>query len=242
MSPPDRAQRYALRRKRPSGSFNPLQLSAITAWLRVANSTVTGAGISSLPDVLNVNPAVQGTDANRPALGTSANGLSLITGASGKVLTWPLAASNNATSQWGIAMHIRSPLSTAARAFWGVRGGNGADIDRIFVRVGTDESVNAQVFIDASNARQGATAASQIGDNTWHHVTIEFDGTAVAEAAKLTITVDTAVKALTLRNPVGAGAMYASGERHESHEASRDGGRGGNPIGGRAGVAGVSAT
>ncbi len=210
--PDDDDQQRAWELTAGSGApFDPRDLGGVvTAWLRVANSTVTGAGISSLPDVLNTNPAVQGTDANRPALGASANGLPLITGATGKVLFWPLAASNNGTSQWGIAMHMRSPLSAAARAFYGVRGANGADVDRIFCRIGTDESVNASIFIDASNQRQGATAASQIGDNTWHHVTIEFDGTAVAESAKLTITIDAAVKALTFSNPQGAGALPAT--------------------------------
>ena len=160
--------------------------------------------------MLNVNPAVQGTDAVRPALGTSANGLSLITGASGKVLTWPLAASNNGTSQWGIACHINTALAAGVRCVFGVRGGNGANVERFRLQVAADESVRAVVFIDDSNSRTGLTAASQIGDSTPKLLTVEFDGTQATEAAKLTITLDGAVKALTFTNEAGAGAIPAT--------------------------------
>lgn len=194
-----------------ANSFDPRDLgSAVTAWLRVGQSTVTGAGISSLPDVLNTNPAVQGTDAQRPALGTSANGFSLITGAANKVLTWPLAASNNATSQWGIAGHLRTPLSAAVRTIFGVRTGNGASALRINLTVAADESVRAAIYIDDSNNRAGGTAASQIGDDSVQFMTCEFDGTQATEALKLTITIDGVVKALTFANDAGAGAMPAT--------------------------------
>jgi hypothetical protein len=192
--------------------FGPSELSGvITAWLRVANSTVTGSGISSLPDALNANPAVQGTDAQRPALGTSGNGLSLITGASNKVLSWPLAASNNATSQWGVATHIRTPLSAAARCIFGIRGGgHGSNANRINVYVQSDESVHASIYIDDANNRAGFTASSQIGDDTVQFLTVEFDGAQAAEAAKLTVTLDGVVKALTFANEAGTGAMPSS--------------------------------
>lgn len=191
--------------------FDPRDLgSAVTAWLRVGQSTVTGSGISSLPDVLNTNPAVQGTDALRPVLGTSANGFSLITCASGKVLTWPLAASNNATSQWGIAAHLTTPLGAAARTVFGVRAGNGGNLNRVNVYVNSDESVHATIYIDDANNRAGVTAASVIGDSTPQFVTVEFDGTQGTEAGKITITIDGVVKVLSFANEAGAGTVPAA--------------------------------
>ncbi len=190
------------------GGFNPASLQGvITAWLRVQLATVTGSGISSLPDVLNDNPAVQGTDANRPALGTSANGFSLITAAANKVLAWPLVASNNATSQWGVATHIRTSLSAASRCVFGVRGGNGANLNRSQIYVHPDESVHANFYLDDSNGRVGITTASDIGDNTVQFLTVEFDGTQATEAGKLTVTLDGVVKVLSFVNEVGTGSM-----------------------------------
>lgn len=192
------------------GGFLPSQISAITSWLRVASSTVTGSGISSLPDLLNSNPAVQGTDAQRPALGTAANGLRLITGASGKVLTVPLIGGNSQTIQWGMAMHISTPLGAAARTIFGVRTGNGADKLRVNFKVDSDESLRCVVYLDDSNNRSGLTAASQIGDSTVHFVTAEFDGDQVTEATRLTLTIDGVVKSLTFANEAGSGTMPPS--------------------------------
>lgn len=190
------------------GLFNPAQLgSAISSWLRVAGAVVTGSGISSLPDVINVNPAVQGTDALRPALGASANGLPLITGASGKVLTVPLIGANSDPVRWGIATHISTPLSVSARTLFGVRTGNGASALRVNVKVDSDESLRCVVYLDETNNRAGATAASQIGGSTVHFITIEYDGDQATEATRLVISIDGVVKALTFANEAGAGTI-----------------------------------
>ncbi len=195
-----------------SGSLGPTDPSLagiISAWLRVPLATVTGSGISSLPDTLNSNPAVQASDLLRPPRGTSANGLSIISPVS-DVMTVPLIAANNATSQWGLALHLRSPNGAASRSVWVVRAGGGADFNRINVAETSTESFGATINIDDLNNRAGFTTASQIGDNTWHFVTVEFDGTQATEIGKLTITIDGIVKTLTFSNPSGVGAMPAT--------------------------------
>src|SRR5678816_2358752 len=80
-------------------------ITAISAILDVATATLVSGDISSLPDLLNSNPAVQTVSGRRPTLELSAgNGLPCMRFATNDALSWPITAqSAGGTSQagWG---------------------------------------------------------------------------------------------------------------------------------------------
>lgn len=84
------------------GAGQILALGKVSAWLRLAQGTVTGAGYSSIPDMLGGSPAEQSTDARRPVNGASTNGLPIATYTT-QVLQWPLGTGNNGAVKMGMA-------------------------------------------------------------------------------------------------------------------------------------------
>lgn len=183
----DPRRRSAARRARTlhkAGGFYPAQLSKVSAWLRVANGTVTGAGYSSIPDALGAtSPATQSTDANRPVNGTAANGLPIMN-LTDDFLFWPLSAANNGATKNGFACWCKSNNTGIQNLFVIWNGGGGAS------------AAKADFFVNASNlnyfCETGGTAAKSglMTANTWHFVTCEYDGTQATDAARLLVTVD----------------------------------------------------
>lgn len=164
--------------------FSPDGLSAVCGWLRVANATVTGSGVSSLPDMLNpASPAIQTNDALRPPRGTAANGLPILQFTS-HVLLHPLTSGcNNASVSFGIGLWLRSPMSAANRFPYRISVvGSAASARRLECMIGSGENVQTDFFIDADTTRRGNSAASLIGNNTWQFVTWEFEGAKLADA------------------------------------------------------------
>jgi hypothetical protein len=141
----------------------------VVGWLRVANATVTGAGVSDLPDMLGGSAATQTTDAARPPLGASGNGLPILQFSGTQWMAHPLQnAVNNNADFLGVGLWLRTPLSAAGRAIYAIRSAaGGASAHRAFWQILSGEDVLVDVNLDNANARRLRTAASQIGDNTW---------------------------------------------------------------------------
>lgn len=189
-------------------AFDPRDSGKVSAWLRFSQGTVTGSGFSSVPDVLNNNPAVQGTDSMRPASGTSANGLTIAT-FTNDFLAWPLVnASNNQSTAWGIAMWVRCTPDGTVRRLWSIRlpgASGGASDNRI--EICSDNNASRGIFVDiyptTVTARRGAVQAS-FAAATWTFLTVEYDGTQTAEADECVITTGGTVRTLAFSDAAGA--------------------------------------
>lgn len=209
-----------LRVKRRSAAtgpaFAPTQISAITSILDVATATVTGAGVSSLPDLLNVNPAVQGTDAKRPPRVASAGNGTLLLQPNDDTLTLPAIAANNQLVTWGFATFLRLDdlITTKYLLRYGPTGAfDPAATDSLNLRILGNEGVFIQVFTNAlgTAARSAQTASGALNSSAYTFVTVEFNGNLAAEADRVVITIDGVVQTLSFGNSVGApGAMPAA--------------------------------
>lgn len=184
---------------------DPRDSGKVSAWLRFSQGTVTGAGFSSVPDVLSSNPAVQGTDAQRPVSGTSANGLTIAT-FSNDLLAWPLVnATNNQSPAWGIAFWVRCTPDGTPRRIWNIMSSGGASAHRFEINSDTNASrgLHCDVYINNASGRRAATQAA-LTAATWTFVTVEYDGAQAAESAECIITTNTNVIGLTFSDAAGA--------------------------------------
>lgn len=185
----------------------PIGLSAVSAWLRVAGGTVTGAGYSSIPDIMAAggNPATQGTDAMRPPAATSANGLPLADFQGNDVLSWPAAAGNNATAAWGIAFWVTlDSVAAGTRSFMTITPGGGTSKVEV-MQTGADLLVD--VYHSDFVMRRGTVAAS-LSTGTPLFITGEFFGGGAADADKWTFTIGGVVQTVAFTDSGGApGAM-----------------------------------
>jgi len=169
----------------------PLQSGKVSAWLRLANGTITGSGYSSVPDVLGAtSPAVQATDANRPVNATSANGLPIMN-MTDDFLSWPLSAANNGAVKNGFACWCKSTLPTNCNLFEIYNGGGGASAAKI------DFFASGGLLTYYCEPGGSATRNPYMTANAWHFVTAEYDGTQATDQARLLITVDGVVLATT---------------------------------------------
>ena len=186
---------------------NPLQSGKVSAWLRLANATITGSGYSSVPDVLGAtSPAVQATDANRPVNATSANGLP-IANLTNHVLDWPLSAANNGAVKNGIACWCKSNLVGNQNLFAIYNAGSGASAAKIDYFLGGGTTL--QYFCEAGGL---ATKTTFMTANVWHFVTVEYDGTQATDQLRCLVTVDGVVlgttnTAIPVSQPTPTGTM-----------------------------------
>lgn len=190
------------------GGFSPFDVSAITAWLRLADGTITGSGYSSVPDKYASNPAVQGTDANRPPNLNSANALPRADfDGTADHLLWPAAANNNGTSFWGFAAWVEPDVVTAGiRGFLCATPGASNKIE--VIRSAADLLVD--VYHSQFVSRRGAVAAA-LSAATKVFLTTEFAADGANEAAQLTITLNASAQTVTFSDSSGTpGAMPAA--------------------------------
>lgn len=192
------------------GSFKGLNLvqglGVVSSWLRLANGTVTGAGYSSVPDILASpdNPAVQATDGSRPPQLFSANGLP-IADFNGDFLSHPAAANNNATTADGFAVWFKPDnVGVALRGL--LSGLPASATNRMeIMQFGADLLVD--VYISQFSARRGTLSAALAAD-TWVFLTWEYDITGATDALKCVVTLNGVVQTLAFSDTAGApGAM-----------------------------------
>lgn len=185
-------------------SFLPSELSAVAAWLRFAQGTVTGSGYSSLPDVLASNPATQSTDSLRPPNSNSANGFPRGDFQAADYLSWPVASNNNQTAASGFAAWVEfDTLPASVQCLFGSL--NGAT-NRIEV-CAFSSNLFVNVFHSQFVARRG-TASAVLATGTKVFVTWEFDGSGANDAAKCVLTLNGTAQTLAFTDDSGApGAM-----------------------------------
>lgn len=182
-----------------AGAFSPAQVSAVTAWLR---NTATAGAVASVTDVLNSNPATQGTAGSRPTGTTSANALPCLSfDGTDDFLAWPVIANTIGSPRWGYAAWVRPATVSGVHTIYACRALTGASATRCELQQnGTSIFVN----IAHSNVsiRRG-TATSVFALNTWAFVTIEFDGAQADEADECIITINGTKQALTFVDDTG---------------------------------------
>lgn len=189
------------------GGFSPDQVSAVAAWLRFAQGTVTGAGYSSVPDLLNVgNPAVQGTDDSRPASVTTTTGFPRADfDGTSDFLTWAPASNNNQTAAFGFATWMQ--LDTVQAATRGIFSAHPNAADRRCEILTTSGNLIIDVNVSQFSARR-ATVTSAFSAGTDVFVTWEYDTTGSDDSAKCVITLDAVVQTPSFSDGEGTpGAM-----------------------------------
>ncbi len=184
----------------------------LSAWFSLTNSgaTVTGAGYSSVPDLLDAsNPAVQATDARRPTNQTSSNGLPIMTwpGSGNQVLASPLTTARNGASQWGCAAWVR--LADVAGSFRSVvtilNATGGGSADKVAAHASTTE-YRLNAYSSDTNGRRAESPALSAVAATWQFVTFEFDSTGANEAARSAISINGVAQTLDFSS-IGVGTV-----------------------------------
>jgi hypothetical protein len=171
---------------RPHG-FDPEAATdgAVTAWLR--NSTLSG-NISSIDDLLNVNPAVQTVDARRPSGNTDG---SVTYADNPDNLVWPITSDNHGTSQTGFAFWFDPDSIAGATVLLEMSAvAGGASVNTLSIQ--TSGARLAIIVYDpdvgGANGRIGQSPAASLVAAP-QFITFEFDGTAATEAGQFVITI-----------------------------------------------------
>lgn len=174
---------------RGAGFASPSAVSAVSAWLRVANATSDVNGISSVPDALNTNPAVQSVDARKPVIENSANGLPCMRFVTNDVLRWPITAQSSATNYAGWGFWFKPDNTSLSKRL-------------VIVSPGTNGASATKLLLTATNTARMQPIASADGIGTksfnstssyttaWQFVTIEYDRDGATDAARLISTVN----------------------------------------------------
>jgi hypothetical protein len=181
--------------------------SVVGAWLRFAEGTSDANGFSSVPDVLNANPAIQTVNANKPARVLSANGLVLANFVTDDRLWWPLIAANNSTAAFGFMFWIVPANIAAPTERWidiWYNSGNpptgGASAPKFSIgKIGA--TVHAVLRNGAASPT--ATSGNVLSAGVPACVGFEFNGAGATDAAKLVITLD----GVAIASTVTGGAM-----------------------------------
>lgn len=171
--------------------FSPDQVTAVSAWLRLAASTAVAGEYATVVDVLNSNPTSQTDAARKPAAATAANGLPVMTYDATDMLVWPVAASNNSTTKWGIAFWFKPSASASTQHFFsGYDDAGGASAKRIQFFEQATSAIAASIYISGSNGRKGLTSNNVLTNGTWAFVTLLYNSSGATEDDKLKIFVN----------------------------------------------------
>lgn len=197
--------------------FSPTQVSALSAWLRLAASEATLGEYDNVTDVLTNNDAVQADADRKPAAATSANGLPVATFDGTDVWTWPIAASNHSTDKWELLLWVKPASLGAGQRVFACDTSGGATLSRLRVTLNTSGGVDVLVFITNSDGRQFSTPNSLVSAGAWSFLRIKYDSLGAAEAdtdglttdAKVRVFVGGTARALTGAN-VGAGGAIGA--------------------------------
>lgn len=175
----------------PGHVFTPTDITAISAILDVATATLVAGDISSLPDLLNANPAVQTVAARRPTLENSAgNALPCMRFATNDVLSWPITAqSAGGTSQAGWGLWVKLDAASGVEALINVLSGTVGGASGVKLRLQTS-TATLQFRASPDGAAVKTNTTGNVLDAGWHFITVEYDSTAGTDAAKMVQTVD----------------------------------------------------
>ncbi len=176
------------------------QVSALSSLFRVEGATITGSGASSVPDVLNGNPAVQNNNTFRPPVGTSNNGLPILN-CTAHQLTLPIIAAISNTATWGFFAWIRPTTGSDSLMSFMSTSSSGANLSR-----STIYGVPMQSDFYGGGIRKATAPVNALA--TWSLITVEYDTSAVGDL-RCTRTLDTVVQSPGYTGSGGALVMPA---------------------------------
>jgi hypothetical protein len=193
----------------PGHVFVPTDITAISGILDVATATLVAGDASSVPDLLNSNPAVQTVAARRPTLELAANGLPCLRFSTNAVLSWPITAqSAGGTSQAGWGLWVKLNAAASAQILLTVSTGTGgANGFKLRLRTNAD-TANVIASPDGTATKNNTTG--NILDTGWHFLTVEYDSTAGTDLTKLVTTVDGVSSGTTISGTATLGALFAA--------------------------------
>ncbi len=208
--PFSRAQRRRAATAIRSGGFSPAQVSAVSAWLRLADSTQSGGEWTSITDVLNSNPVTQ-TDADRrTAVGTSVNGLPTMVFDGSDVHVWPLSATtNNRTDTLGFWLWFKPATVASAQRLLNITVTTGAAVtfEKLSIYA-NNRTLVCEVYITNATGRVGTTATKVLTAGAWTSIYVQYDSSRGGDA-NLAIYTDATARTLNYTN-IGAGGTLAA--------------------------------
>jgi hypothetical protein len=178
-------------------------IPAVTAWFAVADAVVSGGKVTSIPDRMSANAAIQATDARRMVLGAAANGAPILQLAGSQVMTIPLSAPTNGATQWGLAMHYKANGATLCPLVIDSADGGSASSRKVqLYRFGGVDRF--YVYNVAGTQGRMAQVAALWPALTWAFVTHELNlATGDPEASRCVISRDGSALTLTFTNQLG---------------------------------------
>lgn len=190
------------------GGSTPVSVTggAVTSWFRLAQGAITGAGYSSIPDMLDAaNPLTQGTDAKRPPNATAANGLPIITSSVAN-MPFALTAARQNNTTWGFWGWLKQATNADNSCSIGTSSGSNVNRHYLFFRT-TGTGLRAQIFVTDTTSRigdiSGMTAAQ------WNFITVEYNGNRAGDA-RLAATVNGVVQTISFGTGTGVASMPAT--------------------------------
>lgn len=166
------------------GGFQPASLGKVSAWLRLAASTQASGEWSSFVDVLNSNPTTNNA-ARRPAVDASANGLPVATYATNDCASWPIAASNYSTTEYGVAFWMKPAAYGTISIFEVGNGTGGASVRAFELELVSVQRMKFNVFDAANAAKTWQTPASTFpAADTWVWVRTHLSSAGATDADK----------------------------------------------------------
>jgi hypothetical protein len=165
--------------------FSPRDLAGkVTAWLRLAASAQASGEWTDHVDVLNSNPASINS-ARRPAVGASANGLPVATYITNDCVSWPIAASNYSTTEYGVAFWMNVDAFGTISIFEIGTGTAGAAVRSFELELVSSQRMKFNVFDAASGAKTWQTAASAFpAAGTWTWVRTHYSSIGATDTDK----------------------------------------------------------
>lgn len=161
--------------------------SDLKVWLDINASTHDVNGISSVPDVMGGSPAVQSTNAQKPAFDTSTNGYGIATSVTATAMTLPLSAGIADTTYFGMSLWIRPTNTAASTIFMAVLSSGGASANRMEIRQNTND-VKWYVYQPGAIRSVGSvTSRGFFFQNQWRFLSFEYNGAGATEAEKATM-------------------------------------------------------
>lgn len=179
--------------------FSPLGTGKVSAWLRLAASTISSGEYDAVVDVLNSNPTNQADADRKPAAATAANGLPVMTFDGSDVLVWPITAQNYITTKLGYWLWYK-PATVAGQQTLLKPPLSGANVNLY----GSGSQIQVEIYMTpGSTGRFANCAALSLTAGAWHSIYMQYDSSRGGDA-NVVFYVNGVLKAMTYGN-LGAG-------------------------------------